>query len=74
MSVCCPITVSFEVSKIEMLKELARKYAALVKSYADSEESEYDRDAHRFLDYAAEGQGIGIGPKGDMFSWGSVGN
>ena len=76
MSFCCPITVSFEVSKMEVLKEIARKYTVLMKSYADSDESgsEYDRDAHRFLEYAAEGQGIGMGPKGDMFTWGSVGN
>lgn len=74
MSVNCPIVVSFEVSKFEVLKELGRKHLEIMKKRADEDDEDYDPDAQRMLQYVAEGKGIGMGPKGDMFTWGNVGN
>ena len=74
MSVNCPIVVSFEVSKFEVLEDLGRKHLETMKRRAEKDDDDYDPDAQRFLQYVAEGKGIGLGPKGDMFTWGNVGN
>jgi len=73
VSVNCPVTVQFEVSKPEMLPEIARRHSGIM-ARRDVREEDFDRDALRLLEHVAEGRGVALGPKGDMFTWGSVGN
>jgi hypothetical protein len=76
MSVDCNISVQFEV-RGQLLREIAVEHCSRMKVLADGsyEEREgFDRDALRMLEHASEGKGVAIGPRGDMFTWGSVGN
>lgn len=72
MSVYCNITVQFEVREEKGLKALSQEYAERMRSLKDTDG--FDRDAYRMLHYMSEGKGVAYGPKGDMFTWGSVGN
>lgn len=73
MSVNCPITIQFQVYRHEQLRPLAIQHRDRMLAL-DRDGDDWDRDACRMLEYAAEGQGLGMGPKGEMFTWGSVGN
>jgi hypothetical protein len=73
MSVNCNITVQFEVSKPDLLKETAREHHARVRALEAADDG-FDRDALYMLEHASGGNGVGRGPKGDMFTWGHVGN
>lgn len=73
MSVHCNITVQFQVRDPEELSEIAGEQGARMARLEGSDD--YDRDAARFLDYMQEvGRGVAPGPRGDMFTWGSLGN
>jgi len=74
MSFNCNITVQFEVSRTNVLKEVAQAHLERLKHMSETDHEDYDRDAHRFFEYMAEGKGVGNGPRGDMLTWGSVGN
>lgn len=73
MSVNCPVTVQFQIHKPEGLPGIARRHHDRMLPLDQGDEGR-DRDALRFLEHAAEGKGVALGPKGDMFTWGSVGN
>jgi len=77
MSFDCNISVQFEVKNAKILRELAVEYVSRMKALADGLDDEregFDRDALRMLEHAAEGKGVAVGPRGDMYTWGSVGN
>lgn len=77
MSVDCNITVQFEVTDVIVLKQLSWEHATNLKMLADVDgpaPEEFDRDALRMLEHAAGGHGVALGPRGDMFTWGSLGN
>jgi|GEM_PF-4419482 len=79
MSVCCNITVQFEVRSDAKLFVCARRQLKIMEALKESTpypsaEDGYNADAHRMLRYVVEGHGVGAGPRGDMFTWGSVGN
>jgi hypothetical protein len=79
MSVCCNITVQFPVKSDTNLFVCARRHLDAMETLKEatsypSAEDGYNADAHRMLRYAAEVHGVGTGPKGDMFTWGSIGN
>lgn len=72
MSVNCPITVQCEIRDPGRLAPVARTHLDRLTSL--QEDPFEARDAKRFLKYVAEGHGVGHGPKGQMLTWGSVGN
>lgn len=73
MSVNCPITVQFQVDKPDVLEEVGlRHHNTMMRR--DRQEGAYNADAARFLRYVVQGKGVANGPRGDMFTWGSVGN
>lgn len=73
MSVNCPITIQFQIRDEAGLFALAVRHRDRMLA-VDRDGDEWDRDACRMLEYAAEAKGVALGPKGDMFTWGSVGN
>jgi len=73
VSFTVPVTVQFQVYEPDVLREVARKHRSEIERY-DRRSDGYDADAARFLDHAAEGKGVAGGPKGEMYTWGSVGN
>lgn len=73
MSFTVPVTVQFQVNKPDVLRTVAREHRSTIERH-DRRSDGYDPDAARMLEHAAEGRGVALGPKGDMFTWGSVGN
>lgn len=70
MSHCTKILVSFDfIGKKEELSSLAFAHRQRVV-----ELSLFSREALSFLDALARGDGVGSGGKGDIVSWGCVGN
>lgn len=69
MSVNCNISVQFEVANHAKFNDTVEEHVRRCW-----ETDDFDGDARRMLHYAEEGGGVAGGPKGDMFSWATVGN